>query len=109
MEIIVSKNCGPAMFFRDLLEYLLVGRRDETGKYIFGLCFTIGPADTGRPPREPEGGGGGADELGRQEGGTVAGPQGTLLSQQKMEGKDEGNTYLSTSPSTTAPKNWMNW
>ena len=40
----------------------------------------MGPADTGRPPREPEGGGGGADELGGQETSTVAGPQGVLLS-----------------------------
>ena len=69
MEIIVSKNCGPTMFFRDLLECLLVDRRDGTGRYISGLCFPMVPADTGRPPREPEGGGGGVDELGRQEGG----------------------------------------
>ena len=67
-KIIVSKNCGPTTFFRDLLECLLIGRRDGTGKYISGLCFPIGLADTGRPPRE-QGGGGGADELGRQEGG----------------------------------------
>ena len=45
---------------------------------IFGLCFPMGPADTGRPPRE-QGGGGGADELGRQAG-TGVGPQGALLS-----------------------------
>ena len=70
------------MLFRDLLECLLVDEGNETGRYIFGLCFPIGLADTGRPPREPEGGGGGADELGRQEIGTVAGPQGALLSQQ---------------------------
>ena len=70
------------MLFRDLLECLLVDEGNETGRYIFGLCFPIGLADTGRPPREPEGGGGGADELGRQETGTVAGPQGALLSQQ---------------------------
>ena len=80
MEIIVSKNCGPATFFRDLLECLLVDEGDGTGRYIFGLCFPMGPAATGRPPREPEGGGGGADELGGQETSTVAGPQGVLLS-----------------------------
>ena len=44
---------------------LLIGEGNETGKYIFGLCFPMVPADTGRPPRE-QGGGGGADELGRQ-------------------------------------------
>ena len=87
MEIIVSKNCGPAMFFRDLLECLLVGEGDEIGRYILGLCFPMVLADTGRPPREPEGGGGGADELGRQETGTVAGPQGALLSQKGDERK----------------------
>ena len=64
MENIVSKNCGRIVFFRDLLECLLIGEGDEVGKHIFGLCFPIGPADTGRPPREPEGGGG-AGELGR--------------------------------------------
>ena len=63
MEIIVSKNCGPTIFFRDLLECLLVSEGDEIGKYIFGLCFPIGLAGTGRPPREL-GGGGGVDELG---------------------------------------------
>ena len=65
MEFIVDKNCGPTAFFRDPLECLLVDEGDETGRYIFGLCFPMGPADTGRPPRE-QGGGGGADELGRQ-------------------------------------------
>ena len=74
-------------FFHDLLECLLVGRRDEIGKYIFGLCFPMGPPYTGRPPREPEDGGGGADELGRQEGGIGAGPRGALLSQQGDERK----------------------
>ena len=54
MKIIVSKNCGRIVLFRDLLECLLVDEGNETGKYIFGLCFPIGPADTGRPPREPE-------------------------------------------------------
>ena len=52
MEIIVSKNCGPTMFFRDLLECLLVSEGNETGKYILGLCFPMGPAATGRPPRK---------------------------------------------------------
>ena len=61
----MSKNCGRTAFFRDLLECLLVDEGNETGKYIFGLCFPMGPAGTGRPHREP-GGGGGADELGRQ-------------------------------------------
>ena len=79
MEFIVGKNCGRIVFFRDLLECLLVSEGDETGRYILGFCFTIGLADTGRPPRE-QGGGGGADELGRQEGGIGAGPQGALLS-----------------------------
>lgn len=41
----------------------------KRGKYIFDLCFPMVPAATGRPPREPEGGGG-ADELGRQAGQT---------------------------------------
>ena len=81
MEIIVSKNCGPATFFRDLLECLLVGEGNETGRYISGLCFPMGPPYTGRPPRE-QGGGGGADELGKQETSINAGPQGALLSQQ---------------------------
>lgn len=40
--------------FRDLLECLLISEGDETGKYIFGLCFPMGLADTGRPHREPE-------------------------------------------------------
>lgn len=69
MEIIVSKNCGPATSFRDLLECLLISGGDETGKHIFGLCFPIGSADTGRPPREQGGRQTGADELGRQEAG----------------------------------------
>ena len=55
MEIIVSKNCGPATFFRDPLEYLLIGEGNETGKYIFGLCFPMDPTATGRPPREQGG------------------------------------------------------
>ena len=45
--------------------YLLVSEGNEAGRYIFGLCFLIGLADTGRPPREP-GGGEGADELERR-------------------------------------------
>ena len=51
MEIIVSKNCGRTTFFRDPLECLLIGEGNETGKHIFGLCFPMGPADTGRPHR----------------------------------------------------------
>ena len=86
MKIIVSKNCGRIAFFHGPLECLLIGEGNETGKYIFGLCFPMGLADTGRPPREP-GGGGGADELGRQAAGTRAGPQGALLSQQRDEGR----------------------
>ena len=89
IEFIVGKNCGPTTLFRDLLECLLVDEENETGRYIFSLCFPIGLADTGRPPRE-QGGGGGADELGRQETSINAGPQGALPSQQKMEGRDEG-------------------
>ena len=54
MEIIVSKNCGRIVFFRGLLECLLISEGDETGKHIFDLCFPIGLADTGQPPREPE-------------------------------------------------------
>ena len=54
MKIIVSKNCGRIVFFRDLLECLLIGEGNETGKYIFDLCFPMGLADTGRPHREPE-------------------------------------------------------
>ena len=65
MKIIVSKNCGRIVFFRDLLECLFVDEGNETGKYIFGLCFPMGLTDTGRPHREPDGGEG-ADELGRQ-------------------------------------------
>ena len=57
MKIIVSKNCGRIVFFRDPLEYLLISEGNETGKYIFGLCFPMGFADTGRPHREPEVGG----------------------------------------------------
>ena len=69
-------------FFRGLLECLLVDEGDETGKYISGLCFPIGFADTGRPHREPEvGRASWNDELGRQAG-TGVGPQGALLSQQ---------------------------
>ena len=67
MKIIANKNCGRIVFFRSPLECLLIGEGDETGKYIFGLCFPMVPPYTGRPPRE-QGGGGGADELGRQEG-----------------------------------------
>ena len=54
MKIIVSKNCGRIVLFRDLLECLFVDEGNETGKYIFGLCFPISPADTGRPHREQE-------------------------------------------------------
>ena len=77
----MSKKCGPTMFFRDLLECLFISEGNETGKYILGLCFPMGPADTGRPPREA----GGvrskrADELGRQAASMEAGPQGALLS-----------------------------
>ena len=78
-KFIVGKNCGPATFFRDLLECLLIGRRDGTGKYIFGLCFPMVPADTGRPPRELGGGEKWTSWVGRREAGTVAGPQGVLL------------------------------
>ena len=84
-----KQKLRPTSFFRDLLECLLIGEGDETGGYILGFCFPIGLADTGRPPRE-QGGGGGADELGRQETSINAGPQGALLSQQKMEGRNEG-------------------
>ena len=73
------------MFFRDLLECLLVSEEDETRKYILGFCFPIVPADTGRPPREQ-----GGDEkrrAGPAAAGTDAGPQGALLSQQKYERK----------------------
>lgn len=67
IKIIVSKNCGPTTFFRNLLECLPVNEGDETGKYIFGLCFPMVPADMGRPPRKTGGGRGKrADELGRQ-------------------------------------------
>ena len=55
MENIVSKNCGPTTFFRDLLECLLIGEGNETGKYILEFCFPIVPADTGRSPREAGG------------------------------------------------------
>lgn len=89
MKIIVSKNCGPATFFRDPLEYLLISEGDETGKYIFDLCFHIGLADTGRPHREPEVGGraGTTSEAGRKQAGIGAGPQGALLNWQKDERK----------------------
>ena len=79
MENIVSKNCGPATFFRDLLECLLIGEENEIGKHIFGLCFPMGPADTGRPPREPEGGEGDG-KAGTAGEGTKASPQSALLS-----------------------------
>ena len=74
---IASKNCGPTAFFRDLLECLLVGEGDETGKYIFGLCFPMVPPYTGRPPRKK-----GGDEkrrAGTEGEGMRAGPQGALL------------------------------
>ena len=41
------------VFFRDLLECLLVDEGNEIGRDIFGLCFPMGSADTGRPHREP--------------------------------------------------------
>ena len=81
-KIIVSKKLRPTTFFHDLLECLLVDEGNGAGRYISGLCFPMGPPYTGRPPRG-QGGGGGADELGQQETGTVAGPQGALLSQQR--------------------------
>ena len=71
-EIIVSKNCGRIVFFRDLLECLLIGEGNETGKYIFDLCFPMGLADTGRPPREQGGPASWNDERGRQEAGAGA-------------------------------------
>ena len=81
MKIIVGKNCGRIVFFRDLLECLLIGEGNETEKYIFGLCFPMGLADTGRPHREQSGRRARVDELGRQEaGGSRVGPQGALLS-----------------------------
>ena len=68
-------------FFHRAFECLLISEGNETGKYIFGLCFPIVPADTGRPPREPGvGQRAGADELDRQVADTNAGPQGALLS-----------------------------
>ena len=110
MEIIVSKNCGSTMFFRDLLECLLIGEGNETGKYILGFCFPIVSADTGRPPWEPEGGGGGADELGRKAVGGLRGwPAGCFAEPAKKWKEKMKVNILSTSPSTTAPKNWMNW
>lgn len=71
-----EQNCGPATFFRDLLECLLVSEGDETGRDISGLCFPMALADTGRPPRELGGGGEGADELGARAVDTRAGPRG---------------------------------
>lgn len=44
-------------FFRDLLECLLIGEGNETGRYIFGLCFPMVPPYAGWPHREPEAGG----------------------------------------------------
>ena len=38
----------PRPFFHRAFECLLINEEDETGKYIFGLCFPIGLADTGR-------------------------------------------------------------
>lgn len=81
MGFIVSKKLRPRPFFHRTLECLLISEGNETGKYILGLCFPMGPADTGRPPREA----GGvrskrADELGRQAASMEAGPQGALLS-----------------------------
>ena len=59
-------------FFHRAFECLLVSEEDETGKYIFGLCFPIGPAATGRPHREPEAGRRArTDELGRQAAGEL--------------------------------------
>ena len=107
MKFIVGKNCGPTTLFRDLLECLLVDEGDETGKYIFGLCFPIGLADTGRPPREL-GGGGGADELGRWEaGGHNSWPAGCFAESAKRWKEEMKITR--TSPSFVASKNWMNW
>ena len=74
------------MFFRALLECLLVSEEDETRKYILGFCFPIVLAATGRPPRK-QGGDGEVDELGRQVAGTGAGLQSALPSQQKNEKK----------------------
>ena len=58
---------------------LLIGEGNEMEKYIFGLCFPMGPADTGRPPREQGGGEERTSWVGRQVG-YGAGPQGALLS-----------------------------
>ena len=81
------------VFFRDLLKYLLVSEGDGAGKYIFGLCFSMGLADTGRPHREPEVGGGGVDELGRQEtGGPRSRPAGCFAKSAREWEKDEDNT-----------------
>ena len=89
-----KQNCGRIAFFRDPLECLLIGEGNEAGKYIFGLCFPIGPADTGRPLREPEvGRQAGAEQAGA---GARAGPRGALLSQQEDERKDEGKHTLPT-------------
>lgn len=80
-----KQKLRPHPFFHRAFEYLFVNEGDETGKYIFGLCFSMGSAATGRPPRE-RGGSGGADELGRRAAGTDA-AAGALLNQQKDERK----------------------
>ena len=80
-----KQKLRPRPFFYRILECLLVNEGDGTGKYIFGLCFPMGLADTGRPRRE-QGGDGEADELGRQAAGGLRNwPAGALLSQQRDE------------------------
>ena len=100
MEIIVSKNCGPTTFFRAILKYLLISEENETEKYIFGLCFPMVPAATGRPPRKRDGGRGKrADELGRQRQAQMLAHRILCWVGKKMKRRDEDKRpiYLSTS------------
>ena len=67
----------------------------------------MGPADTGRPPREPEGGPrAGANELGRQAGGLRSWSAGCFAESVKRW-KEE--MKVNVPPSFVAPKNWVNW
>ena len=68
---------------RDPFVYLFVNEGNETGNLILGLCFPMGPADTGQPPREQGGGKERMSWVGRRKASFGAGPRGCFAESAK--------------------------